>query len=75
MFKYGYIFGPYFPVFSPNTGNYGSEITLQCFDEKKFTEQLLIKTFFIESKVYDGKCSHTDDEISTEITKCSTALF
>ena len=25
--KYGVIFGPYFPVFSPNTGKYGPEIT------------------------------------------------
>ena len=28
MFKYGVISGPYFPVFSPNTGKYGLEITL-----------------------------------------------
>ena len=26
--KYGVIFGPYFPVFSPNTGKYRPEITL-----------------------------------------------
>ena len=26
--KYGVISGPYFPVFSPNTGKYGPEITL-----------------------------------------------
>ena len=25
--KYGVISGPYFPVFSPNTGKYGPEIT------------------------------------------------
>ena len=25
--KYGDISGPYFPVFSPNTGKYGPEIT------------------------------------------------
>ena len=28
MSKYGVIFGPYFPLFSPNTGKYGPEITL-----------------------------------------------
>ena len=27
MSKYGVISGPYFPVFSPNTGKYGPEIT------------------------------------------------
>ena len=27
MSKYGYITGPYFPAFSPNTGKYGSEIS------------------------------------------------
>ena len=27
MSKYGIISGPYFPVFSPNTGKYGPEIT------------------------------------------------
>ena len=27
MSKYGLIFGPYFPAFSPNTGKYGPEIT------------------------------------------------
>ena len=27
MFKYGVISGPYFPVFSPNTGKDGTEIT------------------------------------------------
>ena len=27
MSKYGVTSGPYFPVFSPNTGNYGPEIT------------------------------------------------
>ena len=27
MFKYGVISGSYFPVFSPNTGKYGPEIT------------------------------------------------
>ena len=27
MFKYGVISGPYFPVFSPNTGKDGPEIT------------------------------------------------
>ena len=26
--KYGVISGPYFPVFGPNTGKYGPEITL-----------------------------------------------
>ena len=26
--KYGVISGPYFPVFNPNTGKYGPEITL-----------------------------------------------
>ena len=25
--KYGVVSGPYFPVFSPNIGNYGPEIT------------------------------------------------
>ena len=25
--KYGVISGPYFPVFSPNTGKYGTEVT------------------------------------------------
>ena len=28
MSKYGVISGPYFPVFSPNTGKYGPEKTL-----------------------------------------------
>ena len=27
MSKYGVISGPYFPVFGPNTGKYGPEIT------------------------------------------------
>ena len=27
MSKYGVISGPYFPVFSPNTGKYGPKIT------------------------------------------------
>ena len=27
MSKYGVISGPYFPVFSPNAGKYGPEIT------------------------------------------------
>ena len=27
MSKYGVISGPYFPVFNPNTGKYGPEIT------------------------------------------------
>ena len=27
MSKYGFFSGPYFPVFSPNTGKYGSEKT------------------------------------------------
>ena len=27
VFKYGVISGPYFPVFNPNTGKYGPEIT------------------------------------------------
>ena len=27
MFKYGVFSGPYFPVFSPNTGEYGPEKT------------------------------------------------
>ena len=27
MSKYGVISGPYFPVFSPNAGRYGPEIT------------------------------------------------
>ena len=25
--KYGFFSGPYFPVFNPNTGKYGPEIT------------------------------------------------
>ena len=31
MSKYGVNSGPYFPVFSPNTGKYGPEIT-PCLD-------------------------------------------
>ena len=27
MSKYGVISGPYFPIFSPNTGKYGPEMT------------------------------------------------
>ena len=43
--KYGVISGPYFPVFSPNTGKYGPEITpyLDTFHVVKHNRHLLSK--------------------------------
>ena len=40
MSKYGVISGPYFPVFNPNTGKYGPEITpyLDTFNAVKMFE-------------------------------------
>ena len=39
MFKYGVSPGPYFPVFNPNTGQYGPEKTqdLDTFHEVQIT--------------------------------------
>ena len=44
--KYGVISGPYFPVFSPNTGKYRPEITpyLDTFHASKSKQNF--KTFF-----------------------------
>ena len=42
VLKYGVVSGPYFPVFSPNTGKYGREITpyLGTFDAVEVTKRV-----------------------------------
>ena len=42
--KYGVICAPYFPVFSPNTGKYGSKITpyLDTFHAVKISRRVIL---------------------------------
>ena len=42
VLNYGVVSGPYFPVFSPNTGKYGPEITpyLGTFDAVEVTKRI-----------------------------------
>ena len=45
MSRYGVISGPYFPVYSPNTGKYGPEITpyLDAFHNSESIKRLINK--------------------------------
>ena len=47
MSKYGVISGPFFSVFSPNTGKYGPEITpyLDTFHAVKYSSEKFSKIF------------------------------
>ena len=50
MSKYGVISGPYFPVFSPNTGKDGPEITpyLDTFHAVYNSKSIIFIKFFVE---------------------------
>ena len=68
MSKYGVISGPYFPVFSPNTGKYGPEITpyLETFhavSDSELESQQAVNTVFETIEGSKNFCKLLLDEI------------
>ena len=64
MSKYGVISGPYFPVFSSNTGKYGPEITayLDTFHAVQDIQILVFLSFQVFLNVSHSCCLMTEDK-------------
>ena len=64
MSKYGVISGPYFPVFSSNTGKYGPEITayLDTFHAVQDIQILVFLSFHVFLDVSHSYCLMTEDK-------------
>ena len=64
MSKYGVISGPYFPVFSSNTGKYGPELTayLDTFHAVQDIQILVFLSFQVFLNVSHSCCLRTEDK-------------
>ena len=64
MSKYGVISGPYFPVFSSNTGKYGPELTayLDTFHAVQDIQILVFLSFQVFLHVSHSYCLMTEDK-------------